>query len=100
MKIEAMSGMVPGFLPFPGFFVVLTGMGLMAAAAAIIIGKKVKLAATLLAVELLSFALLVNLVAFVGGDQMAMGQVLKDMGLAGSALLYAGLFDKNDHFGA
>ena len=46
----------------------------------------------LLAVLLAVFVMTIHLPAVFGGDQMAMGGMLKDISLAGGALLIAGLF--------
>lgn len=78
---EEMRGMVPDFLPADIFFVYLTGVALILAAVAIIIGKKAKLATQLLGLMLLLFALLIHLQNF--GDNPS--NFLKDLALAGSA---------------
>ncbi len=84
-----LTGYMPGWMPLKTALVYLTGLGLVAAAVALIINKKARLAMTLLAVELLSFALLIHLLHLVGGDEMAMGQLLKDTALAGAAFYIA-----------
>lgn len=91
---EQMSGMVPGWLPFPVVWVYLTGLSLVAAAVALVINKKAKLAMTLLGVELVIFVLLIHIPTVIGGDQMAMPMVLKDLSMAGAAFFIAsGLSD-------
>ena len=85
---EAMAGMVP--IPGGVLWVYLTGVALIAAAAAILTGKQAVLASQLLALFLILTALTVHLPALMGGDQMAMGQVLKDVALAGGALVLSG----------
>ncbi len=82
-----MEGMVP--LPGGIFWVYLTGVALVAAAVAIFIGKMDKLAATLLGVMLLIFALSIHLPNVMGGDETSMISLLKDISLAGGAWLYA-----------
>ena len=84
-----LAQMMPEWMPLKTVLVYLTGVALIAAAVALIINKKAKLAMTLLAVELLSFVILIHLSKVIGGDQMAMGQVLKDTALAGAALYIA-----------
>ena len=84
-----MSGMVPGWLPFSIGWVYLTGLSMIAATVALIINKKAKLAMTLLGVELVLFVLLLHLPAVLGGDQMAMPMVLKDLSMAGGAFYIA-----------
>ncbi len=44
---------------------------------------------TLLGVMLLLFVVLIHLMAVIGGDQMAMGMVLKDTAMAGAAFYLA-----------
>ena len=91
---QQMASMVPSWLPGATFWVYFTGLGLIAAAVALIINKKVTLAMTLLGVELLSFALLIHLPAIIGGDQMAVASLLKDVSLAGAALFIAGVYQE------
>ena len=86
---EQMSGMVPAWLPLKVIIVYLTGLTLIAATVSLIIGKKVKLAMTLLAVELLLFVVLIHVVAVVGGNEMQIGMVLKDTSMAGAAFYIA-----------
>lgn len=90
MNAGAMAGMVP--IPGGVLWVYLTGAALIAAAAAIMSGKMGALASQLLAVFLLLTAFTVHLPALMGGDQNAMSQVLKDLALAGGALVLSGVF--------
>lgn len=87
-----MADMMAGMVPIPGgvFWVYLTGAALLLAAGAIITGKQAANAALGLAVFLLLTALMVHLPALMGGDQAAMGQFLKDIALAGGALVLFG----------
>ena len=91
MNAEAMAGMVP--LPGGAIWVYLTGLGLVAAAIAIFIGKMDKLGATLLGIMLLIFALSIHLPGVMSGDEArmmsSMPNMLKDIALAGGAWLYA-----------
>lgn len=91
MNAEGMGGMIPGFLPGDVFWVYLTGLAHLLAGVALIINKMVKIAAILLAVMLLIFALAIHLPGFLGGDQMEMGNILKNIALAGGALVIAGV---------
>jgi uncharacterized membrane protein len=84
-----LSQMFPDWMPIKTVLVYVTGVGLILAAVALIINKKAKLAMTLLAVELISFVVLIHIMHVVGGDQMAVGQVLKDTALAGAAFYIA-----------
>jgi uncharacterized membrane protein len=90
MNGAAMAGMVPSFVPGGVLWVYVTGAALIAAAVAIITGKKAKLASFLLAVLLLIFVLTIHLQGAMAGDQASMASLLKDLGLAGGALVFAG----------
>ena len=85
MSAEAMAGMVPAFLPAKVVWVYITGLALIAPVAAVIIGKKAKLALQLLGLMLLLFAILLWLPGAIGGDQTATTMFLKDTALAGAA---------------
>ena len=90
MAADAMAGMVP--LPGGAIWVYVTGIALIAAGVSIIIQKKARLASTLLAVLLLIFVFAIHLTgALAGGDsgQMSMMSLLKDLAIAGGALVYA-----------
>jgi len=91
---DQMSGIIPSWLPLPIVWVYLTGVSLIAAAVALVINKKAKLAMTLLGVELIIFVLLIHIPTLMGGDQSAMPMVLKDLSMAGAAFYIAsGLSD-------
>jgi uncharacterized membrane protein YphA (DoxX/SURF4 family) len=83
MYAEAMKGMAFGST----ILVYITGAALVAATVSMLIGKMDKLAAVLLAVFLLLTAFLVHLNDAMAGDP---GAFLKDLALAGAALMYAG----------
>jgi uncharacterized membrane protein YphA (DoxX/SURF4 family) len=90
MAADGMSGMVP--LPGGVIWVYITGLSLIAAASSIIIQKKARLASTLLAILLLIFVFAIHLPgALKGGDsgQMSMMSLLKDLAIAGGALIFA-----------
>ncbi len=95
MAAGDMSGMVPSWVPGGVFWVYLTGLALIAAAVSLITKKQIHLAALLLAVLMFVFILTVHLPMVMGGNQMAMGSLMKDMSIAGGALLIAGLFKDN-----
>ncbi len=90
MMADNMAGLVPAYVPGGVLWVYLTGLALVAASLAIMVGKMAKLASFLLGVLMLVFAFTIHLAAVVGGDQMAMGSFLKDMALAGAAFFYSG----------
>lgn len=85
MNAEAMKGLAYG----QTFLVYLTGVALIAATVSMLIGKMDKLATVLLGIFLLITALAVHLPTVMGGDQGALGQILKDLSLAGGSWLYA-----------
>ncbi len=84
---NAMSGMVPSFIPGGVFWVYLTGVALILAVVAIVINKKAKLATMLLGIMLLIFALTIHLPGMLGGNEMSMPSLLKDLSLAGAAFM-------------
>ncbi len=81
LNANSMAGMVPEYFPVPVVFVYLTGVALIAAAVALIIGKKAQLAMTLLGVMLILIAVLVHL----PGGEASMPSLLKDLAMAGAA---------------
>ena len=95
MNAQGMAGMVP----FPGgvFWVYLTGIALIAAGVAILIQKMGKIAALLLALMLVIFALTIHLPGAMGdGGQASMTNLLKDLALAGGALGFAKIAEDNE----
>ena len=83
---------VPAYMPAKTLWVYLTGTGLIAAAVSMIIGKYDKLAATLLAFFLIIMVLLLHIPAAMSGGagaQGSMASLLKDISLAGGAMMYA-----------
>ena len=88
MSADTMAEMAP----FGGAIMVyVTGLALIAAAVSIIIGKMDKLASVLLALMLLIFVFSIHLPGVMGGNEMAMPSLLKDVALAGGALMYASM---------
>jgi uncharacterized membrane protein YphA (DoxX/SURF4 family) len=63
---------------------------LIAAAVAILLDKMAKLASVLLAVLLLVFVLVIHLKGAMAGDQASTASLLKDIAIAGGALVFAG----------
>jgi len=92
MAAGDMAGMVPSWVPGGVYWVYLTGLALIAATVAIITKKHISLAALLLGVLMFTFVLTIHLPAVMGGNQMAMSNVLKDFSLGGAALMISGLF--------
>lgn len=93
LNADAMADyVVPAYMPAKAVFVYLSGAGLIAATVSMLIGKYDKLATTLLAIFLLLLVVLVHLPgAMSGGDraQASMSMLLKDLALAGAAMMYA-----------
>ena len=93
MNANAMADyVVPSYMPMKVIWVYLSGAGLIAAAVSMLIGKYDKLAATLLAVFLILLVVMLHLPgAMAGGEgaQASMTMLLKDISLAGAAMMYA-----------
>jgi putative oxidoreductase len=94
MNASDMAGMVPSFVPGGVLWVYLTGLALLAASVSFIIQKKVYLAALLTAALMFVFVLTIHLPGLIGGNMMSMGGILKDLGLAGGALLLASMYEE------
>lgn len=92
MNAGQMAGMIPGFIPGGAFWVYLTGAALLAACISFIIEKKVYLAGQLLALMLLIFVLTIHLPGVLDGNQASVSNMLKDLALAGGALMMAGQY--------
>lgn len=90
MGANDMKGMVPSWLPGGIVWVYLTGLALILAVIAYFIGKKAKLAMTLLGFMLLGFIALIHIPSMMDGNDMAMLMILKDLALAGGAFMLSG----------
>ena len=89
LNASAMAGMVP--IPGGVFWIYLTGLSLILAGVSIIIQKLDEWSSFLLAVLLLVFVLTIHLPGVIAGGEMAqmyMTNLLKDLALAGGALIY------------
>ncbi len=76
-----------GMAPFGGKIIVyLVGLCLILFAVSVFIGKYDKLAAVLLAIMMILFVVLIHLKSASSGD---MSMMLKDLAIAGAALMYA-----------
>jgi uncharacterized membrane protein YphA (DoxX/SURF4 family) len=83
---------VPSYLPFKVLWVYFTGIGLIAAAISMLLGKLDKLATTLLAIFLLLMVFMLHIPNAMGGGEaarLALSTLLKDISLAGGAMMYA-----------
>ena len=89
MNADQMAGMVPSFIPGGVFWVYMTGVALIAAPIAIMFDKWARWAAVGLAGMLAVFALTIHLPGIFdeATRQMSMTSFLKDMALAGAALM-------------
>ncbi len=90
MAANDMAAMAPGGVGMVYF----TGLALLAAGISIMIGKFDKLAATLLGVMLLLF-IIPHAQGFAAGNEMEMGNILKNIALAGGAFGYASMAKDN-----
>jgi len=91
MNADAMAGMAP----FGGAVIIyITGLALILAAVAIAIGKYDKLASFLLGILLLLF--IIPHVQMLSENEMEMGNILKNIALAGGAFMYASALSKDD----
>jgi putative oxidoreductase len=90
-----MKGMVPSFLPGGVLWVYVTGIGMLAFVVANMIGKYDKLAGVLLAIMLIIFACAVHLPQQ-GTNPMWMIGFVKDLGLAGGALMLADKYARDN----
>ena len=101
MGASDMAAMAPGGV----VMVYISGVAMLAAGVSIIIGKYDKLAAVLLALLLIIYIVTIHIPGLMGaGDdamamQMSMGGLLKDLGLAGGALMYASMAKDNSIIG-
>lgn len=94
MGADDMAGMVP--IPGGVAWIYITGIVLIAASIAIIANKMGRLASLVLAALLLVFILTLHAPGLMGDEmtmKMSMMSLLKDMGLMGGALTYAGIFN-------
>lgn len=87
------AGILSGLVPIPGgvFWVYLTGAAHILACIALLTRKQERLAALLLGLMLLIFAVSVQLPGVLGdGGMSAMSGLLKDLALSGAAFYFAG----------
>ena len=89
----AMAGVVPSWMPGSVIWVYLTGAANLAAGLSIALDRYVRVVAIALVAMLVSFIVTVHLpgVLAEGSSQMALTNLLKDVGLAGGALMLLGL---------
>lgn len=98
LKSPEMVQQVPNYMPLPLFWVYLNGVAMIAAAICIIVGRYDKLATALLAIFLLIMIALIAVPRSISGGEgatLALMSMLKDIALAGAAMLYAQHFAKD-----
>jgi uncharacterized membrane protein len=95
VNTRTLQNVVPSFIPGQTFWVYLTGAALIAAGISIIFKKQIQLTSILLAIMLMAFAFFVHFPLALEGDQLASSSLLKDIALAGGALVL-GYYFKND----
>ena len=95
VNTRTLQNVVPSFIPGQTLWVYLTGAALMAAGICILIKKQIQLISFLLALMLLVFAVFVHLPLALNGDQLASSSMLKDIALAGGALILGNYFKNN-----
>jgi putative oxidoreductase len=96
-KAEQMTTMIPAFMPGGAMWVYLTGFAQIAFAVSVVLGKFDKLSALLCALMLFIFILTLHLpgLSNLQMSQLAMNNMLKDIGLIGGALMYAHAFSRD-----
>jgi uncharacterized membrane protein len=87
---------VPVWLPFPAFWVYFVGVCFLLFVLSAFLKKYDKLAAVLLAVCLLLFVFLVHIPTAMSGDFKAIIGSIRDICMAGAALMYAQAFAKDN----
>ncbi len=94
---DKMTGLVPAFMPGGSMWIYLTGLAQLAFAVSVVMGKYDKLASLLCAAMLLIFILTLHLpgLSNLQMSQLAMNNMLKDLGLIAGALMYAHAFARD-----
>jgi uncharacterized membrane protein len=88
---SVVAGMVPSWLPVHLFWTYLTGTALIAAAVSIVVRRHSGLAAALLGVMMLCFALMISVpnIAKTPGDRFVLAVLLRDLSFSGAAFALA-----------
>jgi putative oxidoreductase len=82
-----MAAMVPAWVPGGGtFWVVLTGVAMIAASISLVSDRLVRWSGPLLALLLFTYAFTLHLPGVLDGNQMSMPGFLKDLALGGAAV--------------
>ncbi len=96
MHYTELNDMVPNYLPIKAFWIIFTGVAQLAFVGSVLLGKYDKLGALLLSVMLIIFIVLVHLPGVIAGNSGAIYGLVKDAGLAGGALMYAGSYARDN----
>jgi uncharacterized membrane protein YphA (DoxX/SURF4 family) len=96
--IEFSLPYVPGWLPFPSFWIYFTGTCLFAFAIAAGIGRIDKLASLLLAMLMLVFVFIIHIPKALSGDFTGVIGIARDSCMAGASLIYGAFMAKDDRF--
>jgi putative oxidoreductase len=97
MHYTELNDMVPNYLPIKTFWIILTGIAQLAFVISVLLGKFDKLGALLLSVMLITFILLVHVPGIAAGNTSALYGLVKDAGLAGGALMFAGSYARDNN---
>ena len=89
---------IPDYLPFKVFWICFSGVCLIAFTVAAALKKFDKLAAMLLALELILFVLIIHIPKALEGDFIQFIGIFRDTAMAGAALLYAKFVAKDDRY--
>lgn len=89
---------IPSYLPFPSFWVYLTGVCLMSFTLSAIIKRLDGLAAFLLGIMLLLFVLLVHIPKAMEGDFLQVIATFRDTAMAGAAFIYVAVMARDFRF--
>lgn len=96
LNADNLIGAVPSFIPGGAVWVYMTGIALLGASYAIVSQTRVYAVSLLLSSMILIFALTVHLPGVLDGHPTALPNLLKDLSLAGGALLLAGMYQELD----
>lgn len=97
LNAQDLTAAVPDFIPGGVVWVYMTGIALLGASYSIVSQTKVYLVSLLLSVMILTFALTVHLPGLFEGHPTALPNLLKDLSLAGGALLLAGIYEEAEN---
>ncbi len=93
--LEFSLSYVPVWLPFPAFWVWLAGAGLLLFSLSVLLGRKDRIAAYALTIELLLFVMLIHVPKAVSGDFSGLIAIFRDVAMAGGALFFAEEFSRD-----